>query len=231
MELRLPNITATDTAGRLNQLQRYLYALVEQLNWEMGTASSLPATQSVTVPKAAPEETFSAIKSLIIKSADIIEAYSDKITQTLEGKYVAQSQFGTFTEETNQVLEQTATNVEQLFSNLQRMESSLGGIESTLIGVNAYLRSGLLYYDESGVPIYGLEVGQQTQVDGETVFNKYARFTAGKLSFYDANDNEVAYISDYKLHITNVEVGGTLRQGHFQDSTQADGSIVTKFFR
>ena len=223
MDLRLPNITATDTAGKLNQLQRYLYALVEQLNWEMGT-SAASAPQTVNLPKPAPAETFSSIKSLIIKSADIVQAYSDKITQTLEGKYVAQSEFGTFTEETAQTLEQTSTEVTQLFSNLQR-------IESTLIGVNAYLRSGLLYYDDSGAPIYGLEVGQQTQVDGETVFNKYARFTAGKLSFYDANDNEVAYISDYQLHITNVEVGGTYRQGHFQDSTQADGSIVTKFFR
>ena len=223
MDLRLPNITAPDTAGKLNQLQRYLYALVEQLNWELGTSSS-SAPQTVALPKPAPAETFSSIKSLIIKSADIVQAYSDKITQTLEGKYVAQSEFGTFSEETAQVLEQTSKEVEQLFSNLQR-------IESTLIGVNAYLRSGLLYYDAGGVPVYGLEVGQQTQVDGQTVFNKYARFTAGKLSFYDANDNEVAYISDYKLHITNVEVGGTLRQGHFQDSTQADGSIVTKFFR
>lgn len=224
MDLRLPNITAPDTAGKLNQLQRYLYALVEQLNWELGTASAPATPQTIAAPTPAPAETFSSIKSLIIKSADIVQAYSDKITQTLEGKYVAQSEFGTFSEETAQVLEQTSKEVEQLFSNLQR-------IESTLIGVNAYLRSGLLYYDAGGVPVYGLEVGQQTQVDGETVFNKYARFTAGKLSFYDANDNEVAYISDYKLHITNVEVGGTLRQGHFQDSTQADGSIVTKFFR
>ena len=224
MDLRLPNLTATDTAGKLNQLQRYLYALVEQLNWELGTASAPATPQTIAAPTPAPAETFSSIKSLIIKSADIVQAYGDKITQTLEGKYVAQSEFGTFTEETAQVLEQTSKEVEQLFSNLQR-------IESTLIGVNAYLRSGLLYYDAGGVPVYGLEVGQQTQVDGQTVFNKYARFTAGKLSFYDANDNEVAYISDYKLHITNVEVGGTYRQGHFQDSTQADGSIVTKFFR
>ena len=224
MDLRLPNITAPDTAGKLNQLQRYLYALVEQLNWELGTASAPATPQTIAAPTPAPAETFSSIKSLIIKSADIVQAYSDKITQTLEGKYVAQSEFGTFSEETAQVLEQTSKEVEQLFSNLQR-------IESTLIGVNAYLRSGLLYYDAGGVPVYGLEVGQQTQVDGQTVFNKYARFTAGKLSFYDANDNEVAYISDYKLHITNVEVGGTYRQGHFQDSTQADGSIVTKFFR
>ena len=224
MDLRLPNITAPDTAGKLNQLQRYLYALVEQLNWELGTASAPATPQTIAAPTPAPAETFSSIKSLIIKSADIVQAYSDKITQTLEGKYVAQSEFGTFSEETAQVLEQTSKEVEQLFSNLQR-------IESTLIGVNAYLRSGLLYYDAGGVPVYGLEVGQQTQVDGQTVFNKYARFTAGKLSFYAANDNEVAYISDYKLHITNVEVGGTLRQGHFQDSTQADGSIVTKFFR
>lgn len=194
MDLRLPNITAPDTAGKLNQLQRYLYALVEQLNWELGTASAPATPQTIAAPTPAPAETFSSIKSLIIKSADIVQAYSDKITQTLEGKYVAQSEFGTFSEETAQVLEQTSKEVEQLFSNLQR-------IESTLIGVNAYLRSGLLYYDAGGVPVYGLEVGQQTQVDGQTVFNKYARFTAGKLSFYDANDNEVAYISDYKLHI------------------------------
>ena len=47
------------------------------------------------------------------------------------------------------------------------------------------------------------------------VFNKYARFTAGRLSFYDKNDIEVAYISDYKLYITNAEIKGTLKLGAF----------------
>ena len=85
------------------------------------------------------------------------------------------------------------------------------------------------YYDDSGVPVYGLEIGQRTEKDGEEIFNKFARFTAEKLSFYDQNDNEVAYISDRKLYITHIEVIGSYSQGGFVDTTLADGSIVTRW--
>ena len=83
--------------------------------------------------------------------------------------------------------------------------------------------------DETGIPVYGIEVGQRTEVNGEEVFDKYARFTANRLSFFDANGNEVAYISDYKLFISNVEVTGSYRIGHLVDTVQSDGSIVTKY--
>ena len=61
------------------------------------------------------------------------------------------------------------------------------------------------------------------------MFNKFARFTADKLSFYDQNGNEVAYISDRKLYITHVEVTGSFLMGGFSDTTEADGSIVTRW--
>jgi hypothetical protein len=48
------------------------------------------------------------------------------------------------------------------------------------------------------------------------VFSKYARFVADKLSFYDKNDTEVAYISDYKLYITNAQITGTLNLGRYE---------------
>ena len=86
-----------------------------------------------------------------------------------------------------------------------------------------------VYYDDEGIPVYGMEVGQRTEIDGEEVFDKFARFTSDRLSFYDQNDNEVAYISDRKLYITHVEVKGTFRMGGFVDSTLSDGSIVTKW--
>ena len=60
------------------------------------------------------------------------------------------------------------------------------------------------------MPVYGLEFGQTNSVDGETVFDKFARFAADRLSFFDSNDVEVAYISDYKLYITNAEISGSL---------------------
>ena len=61
------------------------------------------------------------------------------------------------------------------------------------------------------------------------VFDKFARFTSDRLSFYDQNDNEVAYISDRKLYITHVEVKGTFSIGGFIDTVLSDGSIVTKW--
>ena len=96
------------------------------------------------------------------------------------------------------------------------------GVINQLIEVNARIRSGILYYDDNGVPIYGVEVGQINEIDGVEVFNKLARFTSDRLSFYDKNDIEVAYISDYKLCITNAHITGTLTLGRFVYDT-SDG--------
>ena len=79
------------------------------------------------------------------------------------------------------------------------------------------------------MPVYGVEIGQKTQIDGEEVFNQFARFTAEKLSFFDSNGVEVAYISDQKLYISHVEVTGTFTQGGFIDITLPDKSVVTKW--
>ena len=100
-------------------------------------------------------------------------------------------------------------------SDLEILKNELAEIVYSIIEVNAHIKSGLLYYDENEIPIYGLEIGQINTIDGVEVFNKYARFTAGRLSFYDKNDIEVAYISDYKLYITNAEITGTLKLGAF----------------
>ena len=47
-------------------------------------------------------------------------------------------------------------------------------------------------------------------MNGQAVFSKFARFSADRLSFYDRNNTEVAYISDYTLYITNAEITGNL---------------------
>ena len=87
-----------------------------------------------------------------------------------------------------------------------------------MVAVNANIRTGLLYYD-NGTPVYGVEVGQRTQLNGTEVFNKYARFISNRLSFYDQGGNEVSYISDYKLYITNAVVTGNLQVGGYMLDT------------
>lgn len=179
--------------------------------------------------EASPQVTFNSIKSLIIKSADIVNAYEEKINKELEGKYVAVSDFGIYKEDTLQKIEETSTSITQFYEDVQEIITNIENVEHTLIDVSAHIKSGLLYYDDSGAPVYGLEIGQRNEVDGEEVFNKYARFTPDKLSFYDQNDNEVAYISDKKLYITDVELMGSFRIGGFIDIALSDGGVVTKW--
>ena len=200
---------------------------------------------------ASPEATFNSIKALIIKSADIVDAYYEEINKKLVGEYVAQSDFGIFEEHTSQDVFENSTNINRTFNSVQEIKSGvdsslealsedIGQVDSkvsdveantaaeiqglktaldalnlSVVEVTANLKSGLLYYGDDGVPVYGLEVGQRNVIDGVEVFNKFARFTASRLSFYDQNGSEVAYISDYKLYITHAEVTGTLKLGGY----------------
>lgn len=238
IKLRYPDFSIPSPVDQTRRLQNYLMQVVDELNIALEQVDT-KATEAKTAATAAvggrkteesPKATFNAIKSLIIKSADIVNAYYEEINTRLEGLYVAKSDFGTYTEETAAEIEANSTGIEQLYENMQQIITDIENVESTLIEVNAHIKSGLLEYDEeTGVPVYGLEIGQKTEIDGQEVFNKYARFTADKLSFYDNNGTEVAYISDKKLYIADVEVTGSFKIGGFIDLVRSDGSVVTKW--
>ena len=237
IELRLPNIKGNDRE-QLVQIRSYLYQLTEQLQWafnNLDTSASRnyvaqqPRALVAGSSKVDAQATFDSIKALIIKSADIVNAYYEEINTRLEGAYVAESDFGTYMEQTSQDISQNSTEIESIYSNIQTILSDIDNIEYALIEANAYIRSGLLYYDENETPIYGLEIGQKNIIDGEEVFNKYARFTADRLSFYDQNDTEIAYVSDYKLFIRNVEITSSYKIGGLVDTVMANGDVVTKW--
>lgn len=238
VNLRFPNITANTEAGQLQQIQSYMHQLVEQLNWALSNVDGeiTRVVQTATASNSSSSSngadaiaTFNDIKALIIKSADIVNAYYDEINTRLEGVYVAESDFGSFAQQTTADIKANSTNISTLYSNLQAIITDIDNLEHSVIEASAYINSGLLYYDGSGVPIYGLEIGQRNEIDGVEVFNKYARFTSDKLSFYDQNDNEVAYVSDRKLYITIVEVTGSFIMGGFVDTVLEDKSVVTKW--
>lgn len=236
IDIRFPNITAKDEAGQLLQVKSYLHQLVEQLNWAINSISTGSTAEVYAKGNAVaasekedPVSTFNDIKALIIKSADIVNAYYEEINKRLDGQYVAESEFGTYREQTDQIITANSSSIESLYTNIQQILTDITDVESSLIEVIAHIKSGLLDYADDGSPVYGLEIGQRTEIDGVETFNRYARFTANKLAFYDKNDNEVAYISDYRLYITNVEVTGSLKQGNFVNTVMSDGSVVTKW--
>ena len=188
-------MTASTDAGKLQQMQSYMYQLVEQLNWALNavesaqsgnvTAGVVYQQKANTTPQEA-EDTFNSIKALIIKSADIVKAYEKTIFSDFDGKYFADSDFGTYLEETNRKVEENSKGVTETYTRVESIDSRVDGVEDEIKTTNAYIQRGLLSNGE-----YGIEIGE-TSEDG--VFRQYARFTHEKLSFHDVRGNEVAYI-------------------------------------
>ena len=225
-DISYPNINAPTEAGKLEQVKSYLHQLSEQLNFALNTIEagskdkSGTATQgdgktsSVANSEAETQATFSSLKSLIIKSADIVDAYYEEIEKRLQSIYVAQSEFGTYIDQSIQNITADATGITQEFTTLQQIIDELGNVmESSTKG---YIKTGELY-KEAGTetPVYGVEVGQ-TDANGN--FRSYARFISKRLSFFDG-DTEVAYLSNQKLYITHAEITDTLTLGEYKIET------------
>lgn len=227
MTLDVPMPRLVGGASDTGEIVRYLFRLASYLRETLPTLSQ-GSVQTIVRNVESEGSTsdardtlasFAALKSLIISSADLVEHFAQSTERTLSGKYVASSAYGTFSEETERKITENATRTDDLFRSLQSITSEVTGLENVMVEVAARLRTGLLYYNEQGVPVYGLEIGQRNSVNGEEVFLKYARFTSDRLSFYDRNGAEVAYIGDYKLFITAAEIAGDLTLGGYHIST------------
>ena len=208
VEIRLPELSGGSTESQLRSIQSYLFTLAQQLQIAFDDVSQQQAeawTQqkvgNTTEEKAA---NFASIKALILKSAALTEHFQQEVERSLRGRYVAQSQFGTYQEETEQRISANSQSIQQKFTDLQRLESAVAGLEQAITEVNAVIRTGLLEQTQDGFGIYGVEIGQQEWENGVIRFRKYTRLTADRLSFYDSNDEEVAYISDRRLWITDA---------------------------
>lgn len=253
IDIRLPNITGSTEREQLAQMKSYLHQLAEQLQWAlqnvdtnnntsvvMPTARSLVPSSGNASGEINAQATFASIKSLIIKSSEIVDAYYDEINAKLEGLYVAESDFGTFVESTKAQIDANSTGITQTYTSIQaiydpmiqqvqedlgnatgeigdRISKVEGGVEDAeayIKTTKATIKTGKLGELPDGKAIHGLEIGQ-IEAGGE-VTRRYARFTADELSFYDDNDDKVAWISNKQLHITeavvkhNLNIGGYL---------------------
>ena len=221
VDIRLPNITGKTDAEQLAQIKSYLYQFAGQLQWALKTVESGGSTNIVLQQGSSGKEVkqdvqasnFNQLKALIIKTADTVEAYEEKVDALLDldGEYFAQSPFGDFYEATKNTVDANSRAIEQDLVSKQAIFDKDGNILAELL-VNGHIYSGIIEYAKDGEAIVGIEIGQTTTTNGEKTFNKFARFTAEKLSFYDpaSQVDPVAYISNYKLVITDAEITGDL---------------------
>lgn len=238
VEIRLPELSGGSEKEQLRRVQSYLYTLAQQLQFAFDTITR-EQTQAAAARTAQPESqgegtNFAAVKALILKSAQITEHFQQAVEQKLSGLYVAQSQFGSFRQETEAAITANSQSIQQKFTQLQQLEAAVAGLESAVREVSATIRTGLLAQTPEGGSIYGVEIGQQEWEDGVIRFRKYTRLTAQKLSFYDNNDVEVAYISDRRLYVTAATMAqleaasawvGRLALGDYVFEQGADGHL------
>ena len=236
--LRLPNITATDPDGQIAQIRSALVQLTEQLNWAFSSISDgetmeayrekTSSSSSEISKEEEAKNTFSEIKSLIIKSADIVEAYYKEFGVLLEseGRYMAKSDFGTYYEESSKTLVDKYDSIEGQFTDLQTVVDNLGEVVDK-VSNSAVIKMGLLKYvqigEYEGMPLYGIEIGQRVvdEKTGEEVSNKIAMLTSEGLALYanPKSSNPSAIFKHSTMYIANAEISSSLKVGGYSLGT------------
>lgn len=238
-----PPMAAGTDAQQLSSLYSYLYQMSEKLNTALSTLTSenfAPGEAAVIQqiaagkPTKAQTEEINSLKSLIIKTADIVRSEMDVLETQLRSEYVAQSEFGTYQESMDSKIMAKADEVVQSYgydAAIAGVQSGLGTVESFRVNVNAYIKTGLLYYEEDGItPVYGVAVGEKlakVTINGEEVLSRtgmMSTFTAGRLSFWQGT-TEIAYMTGGVLHIPRAELSDQLVVGNYVIKRLQDGGF------
>ncbi len=239
-----PNIDSKSESGQLVQIRSYLHQLVEQLNFALGNIDfgqsqntsgvGLTNVSSSVIGSAnsvSNQDTsrFNSIKSLIIKNAEIVDAFYQEISDRLRGSYVAQSEFGTYKQETEAAFKKSSLGLEMVLSEDQDIESAE---YTTLRKSNAWLKIGKV--DEiNGWPLYGMEVGQYgTEINEDGMYTEQcsARYTTAGVELYgDNSDVPVVKISGSTLEIGNITINMSLKFGGYLNEIDSNGGVVGKW--
>ena len=205
-----------NTFADLGQVNSYLYQLAEKINLNFAnttaeaiwneTAKALDVLndkEASAKEKADILASYSAMRSLIIKTADYTVENSEKIRLSMSGDYLAKSDFGEYFEKATVDIEGTPVGITQLYGYTSGITGDFGDIT---VDSHNFIKTGLLYYDDNSLPVYGVGVGElATKVDanGHTVLdrsNLLATYTADEIAFWQ-NSKKVAYINNGKMYM------------------------------
>ena len=238
----LPPAPAGDEARQLEQLYRYLSTMAEKLNdamhgisLESFTDEAREQIRQAAEGGEAKKEIRSAqntLRSMIIKSAEIVRNEMEEIRAELTQEYTAISEeFGTLEQELSARIEANAAGIQQNYSYVETLESRADGVDSYVNRTNAYIFTGMIGTNPvTGGPVYGVAVGEGItayDAQGTPYVNTAARvatFTKDRLSFWQG-ETEMAYFSDRKMYITDAQIVRTLRMGNYVWRIQQDGSM------
>jgi hypothetical protein len=238
IDIRLPNITATTESGQLTQMRSYLYQFAEQLQWALNTLEKGASAEEIVLKNAVGEmvekteeakaqDTFNSIKDLIIKSADIVEAYYEEIDNllSLSGKYVAESEFGDYKVETSNKMSATDQYIESKFTKVETIDGEEVTSEYSLADIDQRIRKqeGTIRYGNVKTTLttdgetIGIEIGEIDTINDKAI-SRFATFSAAGVELYDGSTSTapVVTISKSKITITSAEFTGFVKMGKYR---------------
>ena len=223
---------------QLSLMSSYLFRLSEALNVALNSlsersytsATEVQVSKSDSVNKSLATDTtvasYNELRGLINNTSQFVHSEIDKLSTELERQYVAMSDdWGTFQENISSSIEATAEGIVQSYgydAEIQTLHEEAAGFSAYKISTEGYIRQGFIDYDENNIPIVGIAIGQGLTSTKVTIngieYQKIdstascAFYTATKVSFR-INGQEVAYVSNRKLYIGDVEITGSVVLG------------------
>ena len=242
LNLPMPPTLMGAEAQQIVQLHRYLFRISEQLNQAM-TAQSVTIEDSLTQQHSTVStETLDAeltgqynrVKSLIVKTADIVRSEMEQIEATLRSQYIAKSEWGTYKEDIQGDIIATAEGVVQKYdyqSQIDELGSGVADFREYKIQTSSHIQSGIIGYDDDGFPIVGIAIGDDLkykEIDGEVYIDmtrNLATYTADSTTFWQ-NGVVAARITNSELIITNVSIAGKLTLGGKWEFSHTNGFSI-----
>lgn len=226
MNVEYPNISDQTPEGQLRQVKDYLFLLADKLNLqdnsaekvfqEVSKAIDAEAVATTDNEQAAKLREYANLKALIVKTGDYAISHSEEISKVFNSYFGANSEFGKYYEELERRVTENAQGVEDLFTYTAGINNENGNFG---VGTKQFIKSGLLYYDENQIPVFGVGVGILNTVatEGDKVIdlkqNRLATFAADEIAFWD-NGNKVAYISGNSINFPAANIrGGSIHIG------------------
>ena len=232
VKVETPPALTGEAEQQLRQVYSYLFRLSENLNVALNNLSGEGYASAVGIAGGAVNDgsgsnsdngyssEYAELRSLIINTAQIVRNEMDILETELESNYEAISaEWGAYQENVKSTITATANEVIQELEYDSRIESLEASFSEYKIHAEGYIKSGFVEYDENNVPIIGIAIGQGLTTTTVTVdgveyeeidpSQSCAFYTAEKVSFR-VNGQEVAYVSNSKLYIRDVEIAGSI---------------------
>lgn len=233
-----PPILSGSEQRQIAELRDYLVRLARELE-SASEAAAAPApgprlsTPARTAPApAAPDgaaRNDTALRSLIVKTADRVQKNLETLEAALSADYMAKSDFGVYTERLSASMSATAREVVERFgydAKLEAVNQRFGGVDSHLTALRGQIRRGLITDPETGETAFGIAISENLSFTGaeqtENGLTYYELSPGQTLGLYTAtgwqfwiNGSKKGWFdsADGMLHAGNLQVEQLLQLG------------------